>query len=143
MTPVVQARKSAPQGAHRVIAQFFWVGLGGALGAIIRYLISILVYEEAGTRFPLGTFVINISGSFLIGLTLTYLDAHLQLPAAWRLAIPIGFIGAYTTFSTFEYELMRTAQHGLPLVALAYLAASVTLGYAAVWLGAAAGRALA
>lgn len=122
---------------------FFWVGLGGALGAIARYALGMWVYEHMGTRFPYGTFTINVTGCFIIGLTLTIIDLHLGLPEAWRLAVIVGFIGAYTTFSTFEYETVRAVQHGNAVVGLLYLVVSVVAGYAAVWLGTAAGRAVA
>lgn len=95
-----------------------------------------------GTRFPYGTFVINISGSFLIGLILTLLAEKTQWGPNWRYLIPIGFIGAYTTFSTFEYETLRTVQDGQFLIAFLNITLSVVLGFAAVWAGVAAGRAI-
>lgn len=123
--------------------RYLWVGLGGALGSIARYLVGLLVYERMGTRFPYGTFVINISGCFVIGLVLTILDERLGLSPAWREALAIGFIGAFTTFSTFEYETLRAAQHGQAAVALTYVVSSVVLGFAAVWAGATVGKVLA
>jgi CrcB protein len=123
--------------------KYLWVALGGALGSIARYAVGLWIYERMGTRFPYGTFVINISGCFIIGFALTILDEHIGLPPAWRLAIPIGFVGAYTTFSTFEYETLRLAQHGQAATGLLYLLLSVVLGYGAVWLGMATGRAFA
>jgi CrcB protein len=123
--------------------KYLWVALGGALGSIVRYAVGLWIYKRTGTRFPYGTFVVNISGCFIIGFVLTVLDARLGLPPAWREAIPIGFIGAYTTFSTFEYETMRLVQHGQTPSALLYVLLSVVIGYAAVWAGTAAGRALA
>ena len=120
--------------------KYLWVALGGALGSLARYALGMWIYECTGTRFPYGTFVINISGSFIIGFALTILDDHLGLPPAWRLAIPIGFVGAYTTFSTFEYETMRLVNHGQAGMALLYIALSVVLGYGAVWAGMAAAR---
>ena len=95
-----------------------------------------------GTRFPYGTFVINISGSFLIGLILTLLAERAHWGPSWRYLIPIGFIGAYTTFSTFEYETLRTVQDGQFLIAFLNITLSVVLGFAAVWAGVAAGRAI-
>jgi CrcB protein len=115
--------------------KYLWVGLGGCAGAIARYWLSIVVYDRMGTRFPYGTFVINISGCFLIGLMITYLDARTNLPTAWRLLLPVGFVGAYTTFSTFEFETYRTAAQGHVGIALLNIALSVVVGYAAVYLG--------
>src|ERR1700739_4609705 len=122
--------------------KYLWVALGGALGSVARYAVGLLIYERMGTRFPYGTFVINISGCFIIGFALTILDEQMGLPPQWRLAIPIGFVGAYTTFSTFEYETLRLAQHGQASVGVLYLVLSVVLGYGAVWLGMTAGRVL-
>lgn len=123
--------------------KFFWIALGGALGSISRYLLGLWIYERMGTRFPYGTFVINVTGCFIIGFALTFLDARIHLSPAWRMAIPVGFVGAYTTFSTFEYETLRLAQHGQAATALLYILSSVVLGYAGVWLGAAAARSIA
>jgi fluoride exporter len=120
--------------------KYLWIALGGALGAIARYLVGLWVYERMGTRFPYGTFLINMSGCFIIGFTLTVLDDHIGLAPAWRLAIPIGFVGAYTTFSTFEYETLRLAQHGQAATGMLYVALSLVLGFGAVWLGTMAGK---
>jgi CrcB protein len=120
--------------------KYLWVALGGALGSVARFAVGLWIYERMGTRFPYGTFVINISGCFLIGFALTVLDDRMGLPPQWRLAVPIGFVGAYTTFSTFEYETLRLAQHGQVVSGLLYILASVVLGYGAVWLGIVAAR---
>jgi CrcB protein len=114
--------------------RFLWVALGGALGSLARYTVGTWVFSRMGMRFPYGTFIINITGCFIIGLSLTILDTHMELPSAWRLAIPIGFVGAYTTFSTFEFETYRLIQDR-PSIALLYVGSSVILGYLAVYLG--------
>ena len=119
--------------------RFFWVALGGALGSLARYTLGAWIYNRMGTKLPYGTFVINITGCFIIGLALSILDARAELPSAWRLAIPVGFVGAYTTFSTFEFETYRAAQNQ-PVIALLYVGSSVVLGYLAVYLGILAGR---
>ena len=119
--------------------RFFWVALGGALGSLARYTLGAWIYGRMGTKFPYGTFAINISGCFIIGLALSILDAAPNYPSAWRLAIPVGFVGAYTTFSTFEFETYRAAQ-GHPAIALLYVGSSVVLGYFAVYLGILASR---
>jgi CrcB protein len=125
------------------MTKYLWVALGGALGSLARYVVGLWIYERLGTRFPYGTLAVNISGCFIIGLALTVLDQRMGLPPAWRLAIPIGFVGAYTTFSTFEYETLRLAQNGQAGMGLLYVLTSVVVGYAAVWLGTVAGRAFA
>ncbi|HEY0794723.1 MAG TPA: fluoride efflux transporter CrcB [Acidisarcina sp.] len=120
--------------------KYLWIGLGGALGAISRYAVGVWLYERLGSRFPYGTFAVNISGCFAVGLIVAFLDARSAVPSAWRYAVPIGFIGAYTTFSTFELESFHAVQDGFPGVALLNIILSVVIGYAAVWLGFAAGR---
>jgi CrcB protein len=114
--------------------RFLWVAFGGALGSLARYTLGAWIFNRMGMRFPYGTFVINVMGCFVIGLALTILDTHAELPSAWRLAIPIGFVGAYTTFSTFEFETYRLARDR-PAIALLYVSSSVILGYLAVYLG--------
>lgn len=116
--------------------------MGGFIGAIARFVLGSYIGNRMGSRFPYGTFVINISGSFLIGLILTVLTQRTDASPNWRYLIPIGFIGAYTTFSTFEYETLRTVQDGQLLIAFANVGLSVLVGFGAVWLGVVAGRAL-
>ena len=118
------------------------VGIGGFFGAIARFWLGGYVYERMGTRFPYGTFVINCSGCYLIGLILTILTERTHMDPAWRLAIPIGFIGAYTTFSTFEYETLTAIQAGQWLIGTLNVVLSVVLGFAATWLGVVSGRAV-
>jgi CrcB protein len=118
------------------------VGIGGFIGAIARFALGSYIGNRMGSRFPYGTFVINISGSFLIGFILTILAQRADASPNWRYLIPIGFIGAYTTFSTFEYETLRTAQDGQILMAFANVSLSVIAGFAAVWVGVVVGRAL-
>lgn len=120
--------------------KFLWIGLGGALGAIARYTVGVWVYERVGTRFPYGTLVINVTGCFLMGLVLAILDAHMELSPAWRYSIPIGFIGAYTTFSTFEYETLHAMQSGQAATAFLYFASSLLMGFVGVWLGMQSGK---
>ena len=93
-----------------------------------------------GTRFPYGTFVINCTGSFLIGFILTLLVERTHWSPNWRYLIPIGFIGAYTTFSTFEYETFRSIQDGELVMAGFNVFLSVFVGFLSVWLGVIMGR---
>lgn len=122
--------------------KYWMVGIGGFVGAIARFMLGSYIANRMGSRFPYGTFVINMSGSFLIGLILTMLTQRTAMSPNWRYLIPIGFIGAYTTFSTFEYETLRTVQDGQMLIAMANIVLSVIVGFVAVWLGVVAGRAL-
>jgi CrcB protein len=92
---------------------------------------------RSGGRFALGTFLINISGSFFIGLLMTLLTERLQPHPNWRLFLVVGVLGGYTTFSSFEYETLQAVRDGEHWMSLLYVAGSVLLGYVAVWLGAA------
>ena len=123
--------------------KYLWIALGGAAGAVARYWLTVLISQRFETRFPLGTFAINMSGCFLIGLFVTVLDAHASLPAALRYLMPIGFVGAYTTFSTFELETYRAVTIGAGSIALLNVVLSVVIGYVAVYAGVAAGKLLA
>ena len=122
---------------------YLWVGAGGFLGAVARYAVGGWMTRRLGLAFPYGTFVINVSGCFLLGLLLAVLDARTTLPSSLRLLGPVGFVGAYTTFSTFEYETLRTTQEGHGGLAMLYVLLSVALGYAAAWAGQGTGKLLA
>jgi CrcB protein len=119
------------------------VGVGGFAGAIARFLLGAYIGTRLGTRFPYGTFVINISGSFLIGLILAVLGERSHLSPNWRYLIPVGFIGAYTTFSTFEFETLRAVQEGQMAIGLLNIGLSVVVGFIAVWLGVVVGKVVA
>ncbi|HEY0784246.1 MAG TPA: fluoride efflux transporter CrcB [Acidobacteriaceae bacterium] len=119
---------------------YLWVGAGGFLGAVARYALGAWVTRRLGLGFPYGTLAINLSGCFLLGLMLAVLDARMTLPSELRLLGPVGFVGAYTTFSTFEYETLRTVQGGESGLALLYVVLSVVVGYGAAWAGQATGR---
>lgn len=106
------------------------VALGGALGAAARFLVGSAFARRFGTAWPWGTLFINLTGCFLIAV----FTARLTSPQ-WRFLLPIGFVGAYTTFSTYEYETLRLFQIGQPLGAIAYVVASNVLGFGAVALG--------
>lgn len=123
--------------------KYLMIGAGGFLGAIARFAVGAYVGNKLGTRFPYGTFVVNVSGSFLIGLVLTLLAERTHWSTNWLYLVPIGFIGAYTTFSTFEYETVRIIQDGQIATALLNVSLSVIIGFAAVVAGMAVGRAIA
>jgi fluoride exporter len=112
-----------------------WVGLGGFIGANARYLLGGIVAEHYGTTFPLGTFVINVTGSFILGLFMAFAADRPWINPAWRLTFAIGFVGAYTTFSTFTYESIRLIQEKELLLATANVLGSVLLGGIAAFAG--------
>jgi CrcB protein len=122
------------------MTKYLMVAIGGALGSALRFWVGGYVSNRLGTRFPYGTFVINVTASFLIGFVLTLLAERTHWSPNWRYLIPIGFIGGYSTFSTFEYESFRILQDGELFVAGLNVVLSVVLGFLAVWLGVITGR---
>lgn len=120
--------------------KFLLVGAGGFAGAIARYWMGTMVTQRMGLRFPFGTFLINVSGCFLIGFFMHLLAERGVLQAHWLYVIVIGFIGAYTTFSTFEYETLRAVQDGQLGIGLLYVGSSVLVGFVMVWMGAQAAK---
>jgi CrcB protein len=115
--------------------RYLMIALGGALGAIARYQVALMIQARVAAGFPWGTFWVNVSGCLVMGLAMTLLTERLIVNPQWRFLIPIGFIGAYTTFSTFEWEWFRANTEGAWLVGGAYLVGSVLVGYLALWLG--------
>jgi CrcB protein len=111
------------------------------LGGLTRYALGTWIMVRSGGRFPLGTFLINISGAFFIGLLMAILTERFQPHPNWRLFLVVGVLGGYTTFSSLEYETLQAARDGEHWMALLYAAGSVLLGYLAVWLGAFLGAA--
>ncbi|MDX2033479.1 MAG: fluoride efflux transporter CrcB [Blastocatellia bacterium] len=110
--------------------------LGGALGAGCRYGVSLLVASLIGVRqFPVATFLINVSGSFLIGVLAEWFDARANASPDLRAAILVGLLGGYTTFSSFSLETFNLLRDGAWAKALLYPVASLTLGLLAVWCG--------
>ncbi len=115
--------------------KYLLIAIGGALGSIARYWVGSVVANRLGTRFPYGTFVINITACVIIGFSLTFLAKRVDLSPAWRFLVPVGFIGAYSTFSTYEWETLSTLRAGAFFLAALYAVSSLILGLAAVWGG--------
>lgn len=108
------------------------VAAGSALGGVLRYYVGGSVLSRIATPFPVATLIVNISGSFVLGFFLTLAAERVNISPNLRLAIAVGFVGAYTTFSTFEYETARLIdEHGW-MLALLNVALSVVVGFAAV-----------
>jgi CrcB protein len=117
------------------------IGLGGFVGANLRYWLGGWIAQKIGVLFPIETMLINISGSFALGLFMT-LALHYTWSPEWRQVVAIGFIGSFTTYSTYEYESLRLLQEGAWVKAGLNLFGSLVLGLIAVFLGVALGRLL-
>ena len=118
------------------------IALGGALGAVSRFLLGNAVSKAVGSALPYGTFVINVIGCFAMGLLMTLIVDREILPAAWRLFLCVGFLGGFTTFSSFGYEALMMLTEGRLLAVLAYVGGSVALGLVAAGLGVLCARAV-
>jgi CrcB protein len=116
------------------------VALGGALGALARYGVATAIVKRFGSGFPLGTLVINVTGCAIIGFFLAAVGGRWSgIDPGWSYLVPVGFVGAYTTFSTYEYEMARLFEAGALSRLAAYFVLSNVVGFAAVvggiWLG--------
>ena len=115
--------------------KYILIAIGGSLGSIARYWVGSTIAGRLGTKFPYGTFVINVSACIVIGFALTFLGKRADLNPAWRFLIPVGFVGAYSTFSTYEWETLSTLRSGAFSLAALYAFISLFLGLAAAWCG--------
>lgn len=110
------------------------VGIGSFLGGILRYLLSQLIQSKVLSTFPFGTLTVNIIGCFLIGIAFGFSERSL-FPAEWRLFIVTGFLGGFTTFSSFSNETVALIRDGQSWHALSYVAGSVIVGLIATFAG--------
>ena len=120
----------------------WYIAIGSALGGVCRYLVGGLVQRGVGAGFPAGTLVVNVTGSFLLGVLLRYGLETPTLTPEWRALLTIGLCGGYTTFSTFSYETVALLEDGQWARAAAYVSASLVLSLGATLLGLVAGRGL-
>ena len=115
--------------------KYLLIALGGALGSIARYWVGAMVINRFGTRFPWGTLIINLTACLVIGFSVTFLAQRTGMGLAWRYLVPIGFVGAYSTFSTYEWETLTLIKAGAFPAAALYAFGSLVLGLAATWCG--------
>jgi CrcB protein len=114
-----------------------FVGIGGGIGSILRYAISLFVGRHVPIAFPLGTFLVNISGCFLIGVFYSLATKYTGFNPEWRLFLITGICGGYTTFSTFSYDGLILLRQGSNLYFMLYVLGSVVFGLLATFAGAA------
>lgn len=130
MTPTQNVERSLE------LAKYFLVMLGGAFGAVSRFIVGTLVGRWYSALFPLGTFAVNVSGSFLIGVLMMFFLNRPSVDANWRLLLVTGILGGYTTFSSFEWETYAALRGGAAAIAVSYAVLSLIVGLAGVWMGA-------
>jgi fluoride exporter len=139
-----QPDHSAPPGRRdrmSAVMTYLIIGLGGFIGANARFVVGRWALQKWGGQFPLGTLLINVTGSFILGVFAT-LALHYAWDDRWRLLIAVGFVGAFTTFSTFEYETLELAIQGSWMGAGINVLGSVICGFVAGFVGIAAARLL-
>ncbi len=119
-----------------------FIALGGAVGAVLRYLASNGVYAMLGRGFPYGTLFVNVLGSLLIGVLSIVMLERMDLSPEWRAAMLVGVLGSFTTFSTFSLETLNLMQQGQIMTASLNMVLSVAVCMVAVWFGVVLGRQL-
>lgn len=115
--------------------KYLLIALGGALGSMARYWVGVTVASRLGARFPYATLVVNLSACVVIGFALPFLGRRAGLSNDWFYLLPVGFVGAYSTFSTYEWESFSLMRDGAFAAAAVYAVGSLLLGLAAVWCG--------
>lgn len=125
-----------------MLKQLVMIAGGGAIGAVMRFLVSTGVHRVAGRDFPYGTLSVNMIGSLLIGFLYIYLIERASLGAEWRALLIIGFLGAFTTFSTFSMETLNLIENSELIKAASNVILSVVLCLFATWVGVLVGRQL-
>jgi CrcB protein len=118
------------------LIRYILVLAGGAVGCLTRFVVGTAIIARLGGRFPYGTVFINIKGSFLIGFAMTFLTERSYLSPNWRFLLVVGFLGGYTTFSSFQWETLNLMKDGSRWLGFLNGFGSLVVGYAAVWLGA-------
>src|SRR5438445_12956553 len=124
----------------KLLFPYFAVGAAGFFGSVARFAVGKCIGQWFNLRFPLGTFFINITGSLFLGWFLTFTRDRYPVSDTMRLAIGVGFVGAYTTFSTLMYESFTLIDEAAGLEAIVNLIGSLVLGMLAMWLGIGLGR---
>lgn len=122
------------------MSKYLWIGLMGLFGALTRYWLGGVIATRTSSAFPWSTFAINVSGSFLLGFLASVGTEAGLIPPTLRIALTVGFLGAYTTFSTWSLETLRLLESGSYLLAATNVLASTIAGLTSAWMGVALGR---
>lgn len=122
--------------------KYLLIALGGGLGSMLRFWVASTIGGKMGVRFPYGTLAVNLTACVILGFALTWLGERAEISPAWRYLVAVGFIGAYSTFSTYEWETLSNLRSGAFALASFYALGSLALGLAATWCGAALAEAL-
>ena len=117
------------------LVMLVWISIGGVFGTILRFLLTMLLEQNKVTHFPVGTFIINLSGCFIFGFISELSSTTLIIRPELKLAITTGFAGAFTTFSTFMYENYQLSKDAQFIMAIVYTAFSIIAGAAFLYLG--------
>ena len=143
MITTLRSKSGAPRPVATCgvrMTKFLLIGLGGFVGANLRYLVQQWAAVRWGANFPYGTLIANVTGSFILGLFLTLVTERISVSPNWRYLIAVGVLGGYTTFSSFTYEALNLAETGRWLPAFLYTVGNVALGLAFALLGIALAR---
>jgi len=122
------------------LQKYLLIAVGGALGSIARYWVGSSIASRMGIKFPYGTLIVNLTACVIIGFSMTYLSRRAELGPAWRFLVPVGFIGAYSTFSTYEWETLTSLRAGAFAISALYAIGSLVFGLVAVWAGSVLGE---
>jgi len=123
----------------QLLKQCLAIGLAGSFGALARFFVARHIQTRFETSFPIGTLIVNLSGCFILGFFMAYVDSR-TISDTTKLAIATGFVGAYTTFSTWMYESVKLMEDGHWISVILNLTLSLLLGLVVVWLGLICGR---
>lgn len=118
-----------------MLQRYLFIAIGGAFGSMARYWVGTTAAARWGIAFPYGTLIVNLTACLIIGFAITYAGKRTGANPAWRFLIAVGFIGAFSTFSTFEWDTLATLRSGAFLLAAFYVLISMVAGLIAVWGG--------
>jgi fluoride exporter len=123
-----------------ILWPMLYVFVGGGTGSLFRYLVSLIIQQTTKSHYPFGTFAVNAIGSFIIGFIIVYIESRAAEFPFWRQLMVIGFLGGFTTFSSFSWDTLALFKNGETGAALLNITANLAVCLLAVWLGSLAGK---